>query len=117
MIIAATLLASALLAQEEHGKMDRMMKGDPAKMAEMHQKMDAEMKAQDAELDKLVTAMNSATGEKKVDAIAAVVNKLAEHRKAMHGKMAEMHKKMQGGMMKHDMMKGKTESSPSPTAR
>ena len=117
MIIAATLPASALLAQEEQGKMGGMMKGDHAQMAEMHQKMDAEMKAQNAELDKLVAAMNSATGEKKVDAIASVVNKLVEQRKAMHEKMAAMHKDMQGGMMKHDMMKGKTESSPSPTAR
>ncbi len=107
MIIAATLPASALLAQEEHGG---MMKGDHAQMAEMHQKMEAEMKAQDAELDKLVAAMNSATGEKKVDAIAAVVSKLVEQHKAMH-------EKMQGGMMKHDMMKGKAESSPSPASR
>jgi hypothetical protein len=114
-IIAATLPASALLAQEEHGKMGDMMKGDHAQMAEMHQKMDAEMKAENAELDKLVAAMNSATGEKKVDAIAAVVSKLVEQRKAMHEKRAAMHEKMQGGMMKHDM-KGKTESSPSPTA-
>ena len=113
MIIAATLPASALLAQEEHGG---MMKGDHAQMAEMHQKMDAEMKTQNAELDKLVAAMNSATGEKKVDAIAAVVSKLVEQRKAMQEKMAAMHKKMEDGMMKHEMMKGKTESSPSPTA-
>ncbi len=106
MIIAATLPVSALLAQEEHG----MMKGDHAKMAEMHQKMEAEMKAQNAEVDKLVAAMNSATGEKKVDAIAAVVSKLVEQRKAMGEKMAEMHKNMQS------MIKAKTESSPSPTA-
>lgn len=117
MIIAATLPASALFAQEEQGKMGDMMKGDHAQMAEMHEKMDAEMKAQNAELDKLVAAMNSATGEKKVDAIAAVVSKLVEQRKAMHEKMGAMHKKMQGGMMKHDMMKGKPESSPAPTAR
>ncbi len=114
MIIAATLPASALLAQEEHGG---MMKGDHAQMAEMHQKMEAEMKAQDAELDKLVAAMNSATGEKKVDAIAAVVSKLVEQHKAMHEKMGAMHEKMQGGMMKHDMKKGNAGSSPSPDSR
>ena len=116
MIIAATLPASALFAQEEHGKMDDMMKGDHAQMAEMHQKMDAEMKTQNAELDKLVATMNSATGEKKVDAIVAVVSKLVEQRRAMQEKMAAMHKKMEDGMMKHDPKK-KTESSPSPTAR
>jgi hypothetical protein len=115
LILAATLPASALLAQGEQGKMGGMMKGDPAKMAEMHQKMEAEMNAQNAELDKLVAAMNSATGEKKVDAIAAVVAKLVEQRKMRNEKMAAMHEKMQGGRMKHDM-KGETESSPSPTA-
>lgn len=113
LIVAATLPASALFAQEEPGKMGDMKKGDHAGMAEMHQKMETEMKAQDAELDKLVTAMNSATGEKKVDAIAAVVSKLVEQRKAMHEKMGDMHKK-HGGMMKHDMMKGGAESSPAP---
>ena len=40
----------------------------------------------------------------------------SEQRKAMHEKMGAMHEKMQGGMMKHDMMKGKPESSPAPTA-
>lgn len=111
MIIAATLPASALLAQEEHGKMGGIMKGDDAKMAEMYQKMEAEMKAQNAEVDSLVAAMNSATGEKKVDAIAALVSKFVEQRKAIQERMAEMHKNMQGGMT----MKGKTESSPSPS--
>ena len=95
--------------------MGDMMKGDHAQLAEMHQKMEAEMKAQNAEIDSLVAAMNSATGEKKVDAVAAVVSKLVEQRKAMQEKMATMHEKMQGGMMKHDMMK-KTESIPSPAA-
>jgi hypothetical protein len=114
LILAATLPASALLAQGEQEKMSGMMKGEPTKMAEMHQKMEAEMNAQNAELDKLVAAMNTATGEKKMDAIAAVVAKLVEQRKMRDEKMAAMHEKMQGGMMKHDM-KGETESSPSPT--
>ncbi len=95
--------------------MGGMMKGDPAKMAEMHQKMEAEMNAQNAELDKLVAAMNSATAEKKVEAVAAVVSKLVEQRKMRDEKMAEMHKNMQGGM--GGMMKGKGESAPSPSGQ
>ncbi|MEO5719111.1 MAG: hypothetical protein ABIR29_11125 [Chthoniobacterales bacterium] len=114
MIIAATLPASTLLAQEEHGEMGDMIKGDhPA----MEQKMEAQMKAQDAELDKLVAGMNSATGEKKVDAVAAVVNKLVEDRKMMHAQMAGMHENKHGRMMKHGMMEEQPTSSPSPTAR
>lgn len=120
MIIAATLPASALLAQEEHGQMGDMMKGDHAAM---EQKMEAQMKVQDAELDKLVARMNSATGEQKVDAVAAVVNKLVEDRKMIHAQMAGMHKNMHGGMMmhgrmmKHGMMDEQPTSSPSPSAR
>jgi hypothetical protein len=47
-------------------------------------------KDQDAELDKLVADMNSAPSDKKSDAIAAVVTKLVEQRKAMHEGMQKM---------------------------
>ncbi len=47
-----------------------------------------EQKAQDAEIDKLVAEMNTATGEKRIDAIVAVLKKLIEQRKTMHEKMA-----------------------------
>jgi hypothetical protein len=47
-------------------------------------------KEQDAELDKLVAEMNSASADKKVDAIAAVLTKLVEQRKAMHEQMQTM---------------------------
>lgn len=45
---------------------------------------------QDAEVDQLISAMNSASPDKKLDAIAAVVAKLAEQRKASHEQMAKM---------------------------
>ncbi len=54
----------------------------------MHAKMMEEQKKQDAEIDKLLAEMNAATGEKRVNAIVAVINKLVEQRKAMHEKMA-----------------------------
>ncbi len=47
-------------------------------------------KDQDAELDKLVAEMNSASTDKKLDAIAAVLTKLVEQRKAMHEQMQKM---------------------------
>ena len=47
-------------------------------------------KDQQAELDKLVADMNSAPSDKKVDAIAAVVTRLVEQRKAMHERMQKM---------------------------
>ena len=45
---------------------------------------------QDAELDQLVAEMNSASSDKKLDAIAAVVAKLVEQRKATHEQMTKM---------------------------
>jgi len=47
-------------------------------------------KDQDTELDKLVAEMNNAAPEKKLDAVAAVVTKLVEQRKAMHEQMQKM---------------------------
>jgi hypothetical protein len=96
--IAAGLSTTAVLAQGRgSGKGSGAMQQRRAQMAEMHQKMESEMQKQDAELDKLVSEMNTAMGDKKVDAIAAVVNKLVEQRKAMHQQMAEMHEKRGAG--------------------
>ena len=47
-------------------------------------------KDQDAELDELVAEMNSASAGKKLDAVAVVVTKLVEQRKAMHEQMQKM---------------------------
>ena len=58
--------------------------------------MMSNLKDQDAELDKLVAEMNSASADKKLDAIAAVVTKLVEQRKAMHEQMQKMMSDMGG---------------------
>jgi uncharacterized membrane protein len=52
--------------------------------------MMSNLKDQDAELDKLVAEMNSASADKKLDAVAAVVAKLVEQRKALHEQMQKM---------------------------
>jgi len=57
-------------------------------MMPKHAKMIEEQNAQDAEIEKLQAEMNAATGEKRINAIVAVVNKLIEQRKTMHEKMA-----------------------------
>jgi uncharacterized coiled-coil protein SlyX len=116
-VMAVGLFSLPAFAQgQENEKMGGMMKGHHhAWMQEMHQKMEAEMKAEDAELDKLVSEMNTATGEKKVDAIAAVVNKLVEQRKAMHQKMETMTEKM--GAKRRKWMEEKGTTSPSPSTK
>jgi len=47
-------------------------------------------KNQDAELDKLVDEMNSASADKKIEAVVTVLNKLVQQRKAMHEQMQKM---------------------------
>jgi hypothetical protein len=66
-------------------------------MMKMHEQMMADMKAGNAKLDALIKEMNSATGELKVNAIAAVVNELVRQHKSMHGRMGQMHEHMMGG--------------------
>jgi hypothetical protein len=70
-------------------------------MMKMHEQMMAEMKAADSRLDTLVKDMNAATGDAKVNAVAAVVSELVRQQKSMHGHMGQMHQMMMsgGGMM------------------
>ena len=66
-----------------------MRQGNMMRMMRM-MRMLSYWKEQDAELDKLVATMNSAPSDKKTDAIAAIVAKLVEQRKAMHEEMEKM---------------------------
>ena len=79
--LLAALLATALpltaIVAEDSGKTET---------TEQKQVM-SNWKAQDGELEKLVTEMNSAPADKKLDAVAAVLSKLVEQRKAMHEQM------------------------------
>lgn len=71
-----------------------------AMMAE-HEKMMAEMKAADQKLDELVSRMNSASGQAKVDATAAAVSEFVAQRKTMRDRMMQMHPGMMSHMMEH----------------
>ncbi len=66
-------------------------------MMKQHQKMMDEMQQMDKQLQAKVAAMNSATGDQKVVAIAAAVNELAKQRHEMFARMDQM----QSGMMSH----------------
>lgn len=68
-------------------------------MMKMHEQMMAEMKAADSKLDALVKDMNAATGEARVNAVAAVVTELVRQQKSMHERMGQMHQQMMGGGM------------------
>lgn len=67
---------------ESHAARHRMM--------EMRNKMMAEHKAADAAVQSLIDKMNAATGDAKVEAMAAVVVELARQRTLMHNHMEHM---------------------------
>jgi cell division protein FtsL len=87
-VVIAGVLQSATLCAQEPGSMQGMDQQKHREMMPMHAKMMEEQKKQDAEIDKLRAEMNAASGEKRVDAIVAVLNKLIEQRKIMNENMA-----------------------------
>jgi predicted nucleic acid-binding Zn-ribbon protein len=91
-------------AQHEHeGAATQQAQPGMQSMMKMHEQMMAEMKANRARLDTLVQQMNSASGNAKVDAIAAVVTELVRQQNTMHDRMGQMHEQMMSG---HGMMGG-----------
>ena len=79
-LVAATFQIGMVAAQDSSDRRHQ-------EMMPIHSKMLQKQKAQDAEVDKLLATMNSSTGEQRIDAIVAVINKLVEQRKTMHAEM------------------------------
>jgi hypothetical protein len=96
-LVGATLtLAPAASAQQPR---DSMRVRSDSGMAHMRTMRDST----DARLDSLVRAMNSATGDRKVQAMADVINEMVAERKLMHQHMQEM-MPGHGGMRRHPGM-------------
>jgi hypothetical protein len=90
-LIAATLPLTAIPAEDTgHTETTDQKQEQSSDTMGMKGKMMSNWKEQDAELDKLVAEMNSAPADKKLDAVAAVLTKLVEQRKAMHEHMQKM---------------------------
>jgi hypothetical protein len=99
------LLASGVSAQQpgrQHGDTANAMRGHPMKGEMMMSMMDSA----DARLDRLVSTMNKATGSRKVQAMAAVINEMVAQRKTMRTHARQM---MMGpdGMMENGMGGGR----------
>jgi hypothetical protein len=84
---------------QPEGKMDAGMMEKHKEWQAKHEKMMAEMKAMDTRLDEKVAAMNTAKGDQKVEAMAAVINELVSQRKEMREDFGAMHHGMRGPMM------------------
>jgi hypothetical protein len=92
--LAALALTAQVSAQQPGPPQPGGMTGMPG-MAE-HMRM---MDSLNVHLDTLVNRMNRATGNKKVTAMADVINALVAQRRAMQGHMREMMESRQGMMM------------------
>ena len=104
-LICAAVLALVVLtarpgqAQTPHNDMAAMKQGMGAHIMADHQKMLADMKASQKKLDDLVAAMNQATGDEKVNKLAAVVTALMAQHREMCGRMMSGNMTMQLPMM------------------
>jgi hypothetical protein len=90
-LIAATLPLTVIPAEDtgQNETTDQKQEQRSDTMG-MKGRMMSNWKDQDGEVDKLVAEMNSASVDKKLDAVVAVLNKLVEQRKAMHEQMQKM---------------------------
>jgi hypothetical protein len=75
--LAGSLLVATGVTAQEPGAQGDTPRAMPREM------MMQRIQAADARLDKLVSEMNRATGAKKVDARAAVINEMVARRKQM----------------------------------
>jgi formate dehydrogenase maturation protein FdhE len=89
-LIAAALPIAGLIAEDTGNKQTTQKQEQNSSTTGKDQMVCKSFGRQDAELDQLVADMNSASPDKKLDAIAAVVAKLVEQRKATHEQMAKM---------------------------
>ena len=97
LMLAATMaLAPTVSAQQPR---DSMRPRTDSAVMRMRQMRDST----DARLDSLVRAMNSTTGDRKVQAMASVINELVAERRMMHQHMREM--MGTGGMRRHPGMR------------
>ena len=91
LLVCSLLVASSASAQQrDQSRDDTASRAMPSPHHGNRAMMMKMMEASDARLDQLVRAMNSATGQKKVDAMAAVINELIAQRKTMRGHMRQM---------------------------
>jgi hypothetical protein len=99
-VSGAVTLQDPAHAHPAGAKAQDAMAACKAVMADREQMM-ADMKAADQRLDSLVAKMNAASGQEKVDAMAAVVTEMVAQRTAMRDGMMKMHQGMMSHMMEH----------------
>jgi ABC-type glycerol-3-phosphate transport system substrate-binding protein len=90
LLVAGTLPLATIIGEDSTKTQVPDQQGDQTTDTSGMKAMMSTWKDQDAELDKLINEMNTAAPDKKVDAVAAVLTKLVEQRKAMRDWMQKM---------------------------
>lgn len=91
LLLCSLLAASTASAQDrDQPRADTASRATPGRPHGDRALMMKMMEASEVRLDQLVQVMNGATGQKKVDAMAAVINEIVAQRKMMRGHMREM---------------------------
>jgi hypothetical protein len=109
--LAALVLSAPLVAAQQPAPSPKPDRQPGGMMAAQVQMMDS----LNSRLDTLVSRMNRATGNRKVTAMADVINELVAQRKVMHRHMREMMESRKG--MMHMMGEPAPEGRPAPTPR
>jgi hypothetical protein len=110
-MLALSLSASAVVAQQPQAPPMRPHGAPAGARGEMPMMM---MDSLNRRLDSLVAQMNRASGNQKMDAMAAVITELVAQRKMMQNRMHQM---MQGEGRRMGMMRDSTSTGPKPTAK
>jgi gas vesicle protein len=100
LLLAGVLLAAVVGAQHAPTSGKQQHPNCQQMMSRMHAHM-ADMKAMDAEIKSKAAAMNAAQGDRKVDAMAEVINEMVDQRLKMHEKMMSMRNEMMSHMGRH----------------
>jgi hypothetical protein len=108
-VMAIALASAPAVAQQPGGKRPEPARAGQGMMMEQVMRLDS----LDARLDSLVGQMHTATGNRKVAAMAAVIDELASQQKAMHQHMRQM---MHSGMMQMMQGEGERDSTVRPVA-
>jgi TolA-binding protein len=108
-LLALSLSASAVAAQQPQAPPMNPHRAPAGARGEMPMMM---MDSLNRRLDSLVAQMNRASGNQKMDAMAAVITELVAQRKMMQNRMHQM---MQGEVGRMGMMRDST--GPKPTAK
>lgn len=80
-------------------------------MMDKHEAIKAEIEAAQQRLEALVATMNAASGDERVDAMAAVVEELVARQRLHQREMMEMHPQMMHHMMEHMQAMGESGSA------